>query len=1173
MTNPLVARAQDSTTWHTGINLLDDASGVAEGVSSGSWVEGGISALGVGLDALTIAMNPVGTLISYGLNWLIEHVKPLTDALDHLAGDADQIAAYAQTWGNISKAVGDAATQLSDTVNRDTANWTGQAADAYRANITNRIHSMNAAATAADAIGTAVRMVGVITAAVRMLVRDIVTQAIGDIVQDAAEEVFSLGLGTPVVVAQVVEQVSAWVEKISGVIRKLINSVEKLRPLMSKLEEVWEGIQKVMRTLHGHDSDEPHLAGDGEGTSVSSVDDPHAGGSDGSTATSSADGSGDSISGTNTDPSANSKPADGTPTTGDPIDVTTGVMLQSETDLELPGTLPLVISRTHKSSYRVGRWFGRSWASTLDQKIEIEADAIHFVVADGMLLKFPVPDQTGWVIPDEGTPLRLARTDGGYTVTDRQGGQTLHFAANGTDRLPITAITDRNDNRIDLDYDQHGTLTGLRHSGGYHVAIDTTDGLITQLRVRDPQGPDVVPRRYRYNQRRQLTEVLNSSGLPMRFDYDPDGRMTRWEDRNGMWYRFFYDADGRCVRGEGKDGYLSYTFAYDPENHITRSTNSLGHTTTYHLNERRQVIREVNPLGHATLSEWDPHHRLLSRTDPVGRTTRYEYDPTGNLLRVTRPDGSQAVAEYNGLGLPTAVVEPNGAIWRYDYDEHGNRIEVTDPAGAVTRYHYSAHGHLAGLVDPLGAVARIETNAAGLPIEVTDPTGGATQYTRDGLGRVVEQTDPVGGVTRFGWTVDGKPAWRTGPDDTTEQWAYDGEGNPVTYTDQLGQITRTEYGAFDTPTAATPPDGARLEYRYDTELRLLSATNPQSLVWRYEYDPAGNLINETDFNGRTLRYGYDPAGQLIQRINGIGQTAHYVHDVLGNIVEQTTPEERTRFIYDPLGRLVRATDGDTILELTRDPLGRILTETCNGRTVTSRYDLAGRRVRRVSPSGVESTWEFDPAGRATAVHTGDHTLAFTHDAAGRETERNLDEAFQLAQTWNPDHELISQTLIGGQRHALAGTAPARTLRRRDYTYRSDGYLTGITDTVSGARNFDLDPAGRVTAVHSLTGTETYGFFGLAATHNPVGRSPQPTQQPSSHTTPLPRPIPRPRNRPPLQLPPLLRPPDRPLHHRRPPRSRTEPRQPPRLRPESPRLARPSRPDVLSRHRWRRGGHG
>ena len=30
MTNPLVARAQDSTTWHTGINLLDDASGVAE---------------------------------------------------------------------------------------------------------------------------------------------------------------------------------------------------------------------------------------------------------------------------------------------------------------------------------------------------------------------------------------------------------------------------------------------------------------------------------------------------------------------------------------------------------------------------------------------------------------------------------------------------------------------------------------------------------------------------------------------------------------------------------------------------------------------------------------------------------------------------------------------------------------------------------------------------------------------------------------------------------------------------------------------------------------------------------------------------------------------------------------------------------------------------------------
>jgi hypothetical protein len=48
-----------------------------------------LATFGTGMDLLTMAMNPVGTLISYGLNWLIEHVKPLQDALNQLAGDAD----------------------------------------------------------------------------------------------------------------------------------------------------------------------------------------------------------------------------------------------------------------------------------------------------------------------------------------------------------------------------------------------------------------------------------------------------------------------------------------------------------------------------------------------------------------------------------------------------------------------------------------------------------------------------------------------------------------------------------------------------------------------------------------------------------------------------------------------------------------------------------------------------------------------------------------------------------------------------------------------------------------------------------------------------------------------------------------------------------------------------
>src|SRR3954470_20330060 len=53
----------------------------------------------------------------------------------------------------------------------------------------------------------------------------------------------------------------------------------------------------------------------------------------------------------------------------DPIDVATGDTALPRTDVSLPGVLPLILERTHISSYRWGGWFGPSWASTLDQRV------------------------------------------------------------------------------------------------------------------------------------------------------------------------------------------------------------------------------------------------------------------------------------------------------------------------------------------------------------------------------------------------------------------------------------------------------------------------------------------------------------------------------------------------------------------------------------------------------------------------------------------------------------------------------------------------------------------------------------------------------------------------------------------------------------------------------------
>ncbi|MFD0649421.1 RHS repeat-associated core domain-containing protein [Streptomyces malaysiensis subsp. malaysiensis] len=456
-------------------------------------------------------------------------------------------------------------------------------------------------------------------------------------------------------------------------------------------------------------------------------------------------------------------------------------------------------------------------------------------------------------------------------------------------------------------------------------------------------------------------------------------------------------------------------------------------------------------------------------TDPLGHTTRYAYDDSGNLIRVDRPDGTAATATYDAYGLPLEVREPDGAVWRHAYDGRGNRVRTTDPAGAETHYTYDESGNPTSVTDALGHTTHVVCDAAGLPVEVTDALGNTTTVRRGTHGRITRVTDPLGHVTRQGWTIEGKPAWRTRPDGTRETWAWDAEGNLTEHTDPAGNTTRHTHTHFDLPATRTDPDGARYAFAYDTELRLTAVTNPQGLSWTYAYDGAGQLTSETDFNGRTLSYEHDAAGRLISRANGAGEALTYTRDALGRTVATRTADgTETTFAYDAAGRLIRAANPDTELSRTYDARGRVLTETVGGRTTSYAYDAAGNRTERITPSGLRSAWTYDAVGRPTFLTTADNSLHFAYDAAGRETTRTFGDDVTLTQAWDALDRLTTQALT----HA---SGAARLLQHRAYAYRPDDHLTEIRELTSGTRRFDLDPVGRVTAVHAHGWTETYAY--------------------------------------------------------------------------------------------------
>ena len=98
----VVPRLEQPVDAWSGVWIAEDIQLIAQGVRNRSWVEASLGSAAAGLDTLAFVSDPVSSLLQYGIAWLIEHVRPLTEALDWLAGDPATIAAHTQTWRAIS---------------------------------------------------------------------------------------------------------------------------------------------------------------------------------------------------------------------------------------------------------------------------------------------------------------------------------------------------------------------------------------------------------------------------------------------------------------------------------------------------------------------------------------------------------------------------------------------------------------------------------------------------------------------------------------------------------------------------------------------------------------------------------------------------------------------------------------------------------------------------------------------------------------------------------------------------------------------------------------------------------------------------------------------------------------------------------------------------------------
>ncbi|GIE98196.1 WXG100 family type VII secretion target [Paractinoplanes rishiriensis] len=256
----------DPPPW-SGVWLAEDIELIAQGVRDRSWVDGGLGAVSAGLDALALVSDPLGGLLQYGIAWLIEHVKPLSEALDWLAGDPAAIAGHAQVWRNVAATMRAESDELARAVRFDLSEWQGAASDAYRIWIDNRDQALEALGRAAGTMAEMTEGAGLLIASVRTMVRDAIATVVSRLIVYAVELGATMGFATPLVVEQVATLCASWAARIGRWLRDLIGS---LRNLGSLVRQLGEAVQDLVARLRST-PDEVGLLRQGDGIARNGV--------------------------------------------------------------------------------------------------------------------------------------------------------------------------------------------------------------------------------------------------------------------------------------------------------------------------------------------------------------------------------------------------------------------------------------------------------------------------------------------------------------------------------------------------------------------------------------------------------------------------------------------------------------------------------------------------------------------------------------------------------------------------------------------------------------------------------------------------------------------------------------------------------------------------------------
>jgi RHS repeat-associated protein len=798
--------------------------------------------------------------------------------------------------------------------------------------------------------------------------------------------------------------------------------------------------------------------------------------------------------------SGGTAPSSDAETVSHPVDVATGRAFTDEAiDLKLPGPLPFKWSRSYSTSAsRRDAGLGWGWSHNFAWRIQVRRRSVVLHTEDGITVPFDrlevgedVIGPNGWL---------LVRREDGYALDTGDGIWRL-FSDGGANKgrwYALAAITDRNDNRINLHY-QDGRLSEIHDCVGRVVRLSLTpEGRIAAVQTKNAaeRGRWVEFARYGYDAEGNLVSVTDAAGHCARFAYDEEHRLVTHTDRAGLAFHFVYDAKGRCVESWGDyPGQADPSLADDlPDKLADGISDAKGvHHCKISYDEEytealdsQQVRRfftnefgtadKVIDGGFVTSYERDSKGFVVAQQDAEGAVTRWTRDDRGRVLALVDPLGRTTLMERDATGGVTELVDPAGGVTTVERDLKGNRVALTRPDGTRTAYIRNDHGQVSEVLFANGGRSTIEYDQQANPISLTSPGGVRWQWTYDYLGRRTSETDPTGATRRYVLDDRGDLLAVHHPNGSTTHYAYDGEGRAVRVTDQNGHATDIVWGGLNRLCARNAANGASVQLRYDREGEVVGIVNEAGETSRFSYDGARRLTERVDFDGTTTRFRYDGCGRRTQLINGAGEIVELVYNAAGELLEEHRPDDTVvAFEYNQRGEVIAGDRPGCSVTFERDALGRIIREqTQIGEQhywAEIDYDHFGHVVGRRSSEGYREEIERGVDGGRIKTILNDHAIGHQNDPLGREIQRVLASGGNIDSSYNKmgrlERRMVTAPTPGASLSSSEpewlGPRPANATADTVYSYDPRAELTSVSDGDLGSLAYTYDPVGQLLA--------------------------------------------------------------------------------------------------------------